>query len=151
MKSKIIYIISLILFFIICGINVFMLRDCYAKNLLDESEYTMKVVDKSFSDNEYNIILYNDTYKTYSAKNVKINEYVNINVGDTININQTNIDVIPNKYFGNSDTLIAILFLVFLFSFVYMIIILSVNEFNSFILMFISFLLSAFTYIFSVL
>lgn len=32
------------------------------------SEYTMKVVDKSFSDNEYNLILYNDTYKTYSPK-----------------------------------------------------------------------------------
>lgn len=151
MKSKIIYIISLIIFFVICGINVFMLKDCYAKHLLDESEYTMKVVDKSFSNNKYTLILYNDTYKTYSPKNVKINEYVNINVGDTINIEQININVNPNKYFNNVDSLLASLVLTFLFSIAYMLFMLSLDEFKSFILMIICSILSLFTFIFSAL
>lgn len=122
-----------------------MLKDCYAKHLLDESEYTMKVVDKSFSDNEYNLILYNDTYKTYSPKSVKIN------VGDTIDIEQININVNPNKYFNNADSLLTSLVLTFLFSIAYMLFMLSLDEFKSFILMIICSILSLFTFIFSVL
>lgn len=122
-----------------------MLKDCYAKHLLDESEYTMKFVDKSFSDNEYNLILYNDTYKTYSPKSVKIN------VGDTIDIEQININVNPNKYFNNADSLLTSLVLTFLFSIAYMLFMLSLDEFKSFILMIICSILSLFTFIFSVL
>lgn len=122
-----------------------MLKDCYAKHLLDESEYTMKFVDKSFSDNEYNLILYNDTYKTYSPKSVKIN------VGDTIDIEQININVNPNKYFNNADSLLTSLVLTFLFSIAYMLFMLSLDEFKSFILMIICSILSLFTFIFSAL